>query len=1001
MIKALRRKTNISYLLALMALIVSVVLPAGSWVLAQEGMKYFSSVHYIYTADFEIENPEAMVYAPDADSFIIWGANNRANVIKSGQEMRESLTPAQQIENPLGLAIDQHSRNLFILGANNTELFGIGVEPNGLPSSSKNAARFDMGSFKLQNVRGMTFDPATGRLFILDAGVPNILVVSPHPTQGLVGDRAVKRVALASLSRSALQGVAFNPENNHLYVGSPDEQRIYELMETGEKLSTYDVSDLPFENVSTMLFAPTQDTTDDPTSLALYILDRGQPLRSVSSDQRSNSQRGQIVELSLQAPATLPPGTTLLPGTLVHTIDTSKPAWNPSAPDPAGIDYLPLTNRLFITDSEVEEMPNYYQGKNAYQSTMSGTLTNTCDTTSYTDEPTGVAINPNNNHIFISDDTGSSDRVFEVSLGPDGTYCTGDDSVTSTNVNSLYNISDAEDVAYGENAVFVAGGISAEVYKIPLGANGVLGGGDDGPMTHFDTASLGFTDLEGIGYNLVNGTLFMISTVGSERYLGETSKTGTLLRAYDLSFMGTAGNLRSDVTYAPSSQNPAFKNIYIVSRAVDNDIDPKENDGKVWEVQISAPITPTSTPTLGTGFARVKVLIGGKLKNEYNIPPQKSLQPGYAGVNDGPVKIQSTNGVPVVASERVAFSPNGSIWTSYGEMMGMPSNQLANSYIFPLYNNVGFNSQLRIANVGTSTTKVTVKVHNILKGSYDLAPNAVKLVRYTGLNDGPVLVQSLASPIVASIRMAYTPDSGQNYISASELMGLPAKKLTSIYYFPWYDNVSTNSQLRIANVGTGTTKVTIKVHNVVKSSFNLAPNAVKLVRYTGLNDGPVKVQSSGNVKIIVSLRTAYSPDGGATWTDASEMMGQPNTSLSARYAFPTYNNVDHNSQLRIANLGNAATSVTITIKGLVQHSIQIAANTTKRVSYPVNGGTLLVQGSGNVPILVSKRVGYFNSTAWISYSEMMGLPQSQWAKIYYFPYYNNVNFDTLLMFGVP
>ena len=49
-------------------------------------------------------------------------------------------------------------------------------------------------------------------------------------------------------------------------------------------------------------------------------------------------------------------------------------------------------------------------------------------------------------------------------------------------------------MAYGNNTVYIAGGDDAEVYIIPLGPNGVLGGGDDGPMTHFDTASLGFSD---------------------------------------------------------------------------------------------------------------------------------------------------------------------------------------------------------------------------------------------------------------------------------------------------------------------------------------------------------------------------------------------------------------------------------------------------------------------------------------------------------------------------
>ena len=51
------------------------------------------------------------------------------------------------------------------------------------------------------------------------------------------------------------------------------------------------------------------------------------------------------------APAALPPGVPLLPASLVRTFDTSNAAWNPSAPDPAGIDYWPPTGGLLISDN--------------------------------------------------------------------------------------------------------------------------------------------------------------------------------------------------------------------------------------------------------------------------------------------------------------------------------------------------------------------------------------------------------------------------------------------------------------------------------------------------------------------------------------------------------------------------------------------------------------------------------------------------------------------------
>src|SRR5688500_10512697 len=73
----------------------------------------------------------------------------------------------------------------------------------------------------------------------------------------------------------------------------------------------------------------------------------------VISVQPVATSDNRIVDLSLQAPATL------LPTTVVHITDTSNGAggWNPSSPDPSGIDYWPLTGKLLISDSEVDEAP--------------------------------------------------------------------------------------------------------------------------------------------------------------------------------------------------------------------------------------------------------------------------------------------------------------------------------------------------------------------------------------------------------------------------------------------------------------------------------------------------------------------------------------------------------------------------------------------------------------------------------------------------------------------
>jgi hypothetical protein len=429
-----------------------------------------------------------------------------------------------------------------------------------------------------------------------------------------------------------------------LYVSESEQKKLYELTQDGDLVSSFDLAGLGIKNPSAITFAPSVDNTDDPNIYDLFLLDAS-----------TSSTGSQLVELSLQAPMALPPGTTLLPASLVRLTETST--WTPPSPDPAGVDYLPSPiDSLIVVDSEVDEMP-IFTGKNVYLSTTAGNLTGTCDTIAFTNEPTGVGVNPGNQHIFVSTDM--NDRIFEIDL-VDGVYCNGNDVVTATNVSTLYGITDAEDVTYGNNTVFVADGVNAEVYSIPLGANGVLGGGDDGLVTHFDTLALGFTDMEGIGYNDDTGKLFLISAKGTEKYLGEIATSGdpqTLL-AYDLTLMGAGANKRSDLTYAPSSQDPLTKNIYIASRNVDNNSNPNENDGQIWEIDISP---SNAAPVVSAGLDQTITLpasasLDGTVSDDGLPNPPGAVTSTWSKVSGpGTVTFGNANAVDTTAS----FSVDG------------------------------------------------------------------------------------------------------------------------------------------------------------------------------------------------------------------------------------------------------------------------------------------------------------------------------------------------------
>lgn len=284
----------------------------------------------------------------------------------------------------------------------------------------------------------------------------------------------------------------------------------------------------------------------------------------------------------------------IVQATLVRTIDTSQ--WSPASPDPSGLAYWPGRNSLLVSDAEVEEMPPYYTGKNIFESSPDGNLIGTAVTTAYSKEPTGVAVNAAGGQVFFSDD--NKKRIFIIQIGADGILGTGDDKRTYIKT-ADFGSTDPEGLAYGQGKLFIADGGGKEVYIVDPGANGKFDGvvapGDD-IVTHFDTSGMAQTDPEGIEYNPDDNTLFIVSNKTAAD-IAETTLDGTLLRTIEISFINAKA--KAGLAYGPSSADPDQKSIYMAARGIDNNDDPLENDGKIYEISIqSAPTaTPTWTPT--------------------------------------------------------------------------------------------------------------------------------------------------------------------------------------------------------------------------------------------------------------------------------------------------------------------------------------------------------------------------------------------------------------------
>jgi len=297
-----------------------------------------------------------------------------------------------------------------------------------------------------------------------------------------------------------------------------------------------------------------------------------------------------VVAIGGPASAGSTPTRTPVSTELVQMTRTSL--WTPTSPDPMGVTFVPSTGRLLVVDSEVDEMP-IFQNRNLWETSRGGTVARSGDLAAYTVEPTGISLDTTTGTYFVSDD--DADRINVLRLGPDGKLGTPDDGHSFFSTRP-YGSHDVVDVAAVNGDLFWSDGVGHEVYHVSAGKNGVFDGdptkgGDDVLVGQFDVAPYGQTFPEGLGYDAARGTLSVISDF-RRAPISEFTLDGEYLGDIDLS----AFDIRhpSGIVFARSSDDPKTTSAFITDRGVDNDFNPNENDGRLYEIRVAS--TPNEAP---------------------------------------------------------------------------------------------------------------------------------------------------------------------------------------------------------------------------------------------------------------------------------------------------------------------------------------------------------------------------------------------------------------------
>jgi hypothetical protein len=625
------RKPRLHFCVLLIPTVILAVAASGA-ARAQNGPAVLRLVRVIDADDIGAQGLAGLPLVPGTDVRLVLdeptvGAATvvLSNVGSPGGSPRLTI----EVPDPINLGFAgwaDESFGLLVFDGTRAELSEVEIPRAGEVTPAR-VRRFSASAWGVADPRGVTIDPASGRIFILDAAAQKIVRLDG----GGLGSKRYpgERISEIAVPRglSGLRGIAFNPVDGHLHLLSPSAQELYELDGAGRFLALRALSALGPLDLKAMTFAPSSDRTDDPSQTNLFLVGRSGGAATVA--EWSLTAAGPTSGPAASEPATLvqgfgaqnESGSNVV--SLVQNIDAF--AFNPPSPDSAGIAYQQSSGKLLMCDSEVNEMP-LYQGGNVFELTESGNLFDTFDTTHFSDEPTGVTINPANQHCFFSDDTGTK-KVYEVDPGPDATCLTGDDTVTSFRTED-FGSGDPEGVAFGQGTLFVVDGVNKEFYTITPGANGVFDGvpsaGDD-QITSCDTASLGLDDPEGITFDPASGHLFVVGN--PEDLLLQISTACDLVRTIDIS---AANAVRpAGATLAPSSVNSGETTLWVADRGVDNDPQPDENDGRIYELSLP-PMTPgNSAPVASAGPDQTithpnDVLLQGSVTDD-GIPSPSSL----------------------------------------------------------------------------------------------------------------------------------------------------------------------------------------------------------------------------------------------------------------------------------------------------------------------------------------------------------------------------------------
>jgi hypothetical protein len=447
----------------------------------------------------------------------------------------------------------------------------------------------------------VAWNAQTQRLSVLDAARPGRGIEATSagaPMRAISSNAAAGTIAGASAEvvRAALpgtlRGLAVDPTSRHLFTYAPSTHTLWELDASGALIAQRDLADAGLDDVRAIAIAPSADTTDAAGRMSAYFADAG----AVVDGEISG---GSLTEVVLSEPVRSVAAITAAVAnvTLVNNINTGagSASWTPDSPDPSGLAYNSVTDRLVAVDGEVEETTGAgFHGANGWFATRAGSTTgtfNTIPSSPSNKEPVGAGYDPVRDELYICKD-GSSSIVWVYNA-------TTMALVRSFSVaGSPYNNSDAEGLGFGNGTLYMVDALDNDLVKVLPGTNGVIGTGGDDVVTNYDLQQYGQDEPEGLDVDPSTGNIWVVSNKisggGIPQPMIEVTPDGALVSS--VSIAAANPNSPGGVAVAPPSNGDPGFNVYVADRGVDNQEQSSENDGRVYEFEPGGTPPPPPPP---------------------------------------------------------------------------------------------------------------------------------------------------------------------------------------------------------------------------------------------------------------------------------------------------------------------------------------------------------------------------------------------------------------------